>query len=776
MTLSISDIKRFAGLEGIRKRPTIYIGPTDSSGLWVLPRECLDNTVDRALAGQNDYTHFIEDLDSSLWVVDRGPGIPVEEAEFPDEHGRMEKLSGLYVVTGMLHAGSNFDSQTTSRGTHGIGQKATNALSTKFSVYTNRSGDWYSISYAKGKVVEKVSRAEAPTLPFGIELKNKGTVFHFTPDKSLFDKGARILPHIVEQWFSLTSYLVPNLDLYWTRRDGETRYFEPKGIQGFIDDKLGELKASPMGDTFTYSSSLCDIAISFSSAEGEHLSAYTNGLHNSEGGEHTRAVYQAIQRALSDYKGKLDFTLADVKDGIVGLVNAKLSAPKFNNQPKDKLVDDRIYVPLLEESEAALRKFFKANPQLAKDVVKKASSLHSLTVKHRMDRKLVTKVKRAAKETDHGKLAAVVGSAPMHERELFLVEGECLHGDTKVVILRHGEIDYIPIRELANLCSYGDKLPFVKSIDDSGRVYWNEIHKAWRTKRTRDIMEVTFALNGKSHSVTCTPNHPFLTPDNKTYIQAQFLSENTEVQCEGGVGVVVKASPVLYCQPTDVFDLEVSGEYPNFLLESGVFVHNSASGSGKKARDKTKQAIYALKGKPLNVMGATSEKIQANKEIIGLLSHLEIDLEKENTPTRYGKIIFAVDGDVDGDHIATLLMGLFWKFCPALFKQGKIYKVESPRYRCKTPKGTFFGNDRAQLRKTYGDSADITLLKGLGECNAIDLWNAILNPKTRTLTRITYPSRGEIAKFESLLGKGVEFRKEMLNLTRESSSPEDEES
>ena len=124
------SIQRFAGLKGIRKKPTPYIGPTDSDGLWTIFREPADNAVDQALAGRNKLVHLIFDSEPNrYWIVDAGEGIPVGKKEFEDERGKKEKLSTFYVVTGLTHGGSNFDSDTISRGIHGIGIKATNAMS-----------------------------------------------------------------------------------------------------------------------------------------------------------------------------------------------------------------------------------------------------------------------------------------------------------------------------------------------------------------------------------------------------------------------------------------------------------------------------------------------------------------------------------------------------------------------------------------------------------------------------------------------------------------------
>lgn len=116
-TYSEKDIKRFAGLAGIRQKGAMYVGTMNEEGLWTCFREPADNAADLALMGQNKKIHLIEDSEkNTYWVTDEGDGIPVGKVEVEDERGRKEKLSALYVVTGLTHSGKNFGSDDISRG------------------------------------------------------------------------------------------------------------------------------------------------------------------------------------------------------------------------------------------------------------------------------------------------------------------------------------------------------------------------------------------------------------------------------------------------------------------------------------------------------------------------------------------------------------------------------------------------------------------------------------------------------------------------------------
>jgi DNA gyrase/topoisomerase IV subunit B len=286
---------------------------------------------------------IVDSTPGRYWSLDAGVGIPVGKQEFEDERGRKEKLSTLYVVTGLTHAGANFDSDVISRGTHGIGMKATNAMSKVFTVWTFRDGAWWCIEYRDAKLYKEPYKTKAPKLPHGIKT-TKGTVTLFEPDMSLFQKGSKINLDFAATWCQLTAYLVKGLTIKLTNAKGKTKTYVTKGPAEFLEHRIEENKASRFGKPFLLSSREADIAIAFTDYEGaDNVECYTNGLRNKEGGEHLRALYAAMVKSLDPYKGRAEYTPSDLREGLIGLVNYKIAAPKFNNQPKDKLVDERVY-------------------------------------------------------------------------------------------------------------------------------------------------------------------------------------------------------------------------------------------------------------------------------------------------------------------------------------------------------------------------------------------------------------------------------------------------
>jgi DNA gyrase/topoisomerase IV subunit B len=432
-----SSIERFAGLAGIRKKSTVYIGPNDSNGLWTIWREPADNSVDRALAGDNTLVHLIADVKPNVyWVLDAGPGIPVGKKEFEDERGRKEKLSTLYVTTGLTHGGGNFSGTQASRGTHGIGIKATNAMSKAFSVWTFREGSWWCIDYADAKIVKEPYKCKAPPkLPHGIKVK-KGTVIRFEPDLSLFTKDTKMQMVDIKDWCQLTAYLVPKLEVKYTNSKGKTLTIVSKrGVLDFIDKRVEDLKCTVMTKKVVhFSTKEVDVALTFTDAEGANLiSAYTNGLWNRDGGNHVEAVTDALVKSLKPYKGKLEYTPTDLKDGLLGLVNAKLAAPKFSNQRKDKLDDERVYDDIHKQALAEFATFWTANKSLAVDVQKRAALLRTKTAEFLKDKKLIKNVKNAGSGLA-SKLAGISANSkvPLERRELYLVEGDSAGGVAEI--------------------------------------------------------------------------------------------------------------------------------------------------------------------------------------------------------------------------------------------------------------------------------------------------------------------------------------------------------
>ena len=200
---------------------------------------------------------------------------------------------------------------------------------------------------------------------------------------------------------------------------------------------------------------------------------------------------------------------------------------------------------------------------------------------------------------------------------------------------------------------------------------------------------------------------------------------------------------------------------------------DSAGGSAKQARSRETQAILPLKGKILNVESATISKIQANNEINDLCTALGVGIGKkfELDDLRYERVIIMTDADVDGAHIAALLITFFYRYTPGLINAGRLYMAMPPLYKMVQKNRTEYAIDdahREELMKTIFNSnakVDISRFKGLGEMNPAQLKSTTMSHKSRQLARITV-DREEIMTTESLvetlMGKRADLRFEFI--------------
>ena len=433
-TYDASSITVLEGLEAVRVRPGMYIGSVSTKGLNHLIYEIVDNSVDEHLAGHCSKIWVTLEADGSATVEDDGRGIPV---------GMHEKgISAERLVFTTLHAGGKFDNSAykTSGGLHGVGSSVVNALSTHLTVTVKSGGCIYQDSYERGIPTTDLVDGLLPVIG---KTKETGTKINFLPDDTIFDK-TRFKEDEVKSRMHETAYLNPNLTIIFEdRRKPEIEhieYHEPDGLIGFVKEinKSAEALHEPIYIRGESDGIEVEVAFQYVNEFHEDVLGFCNNIYNSEGGTHLTGfktqfttIINNYARSLGNLKEKdINFTGADVRNGMTAVVSLKHPDPRFEGQTKTKLDNQDATKVVSKVVGDELTRFFDRNLEVLKIIIgcaEKAAKIRKSEEKAKTN--MLTKQKYSF--DSNGKLANCE-SKDASKCEIFIVEGDSAGGSAKM--------------------------------------------------------------------------------------------------------------------------------------------------------------------------------------------------------------------------------------------------------------------------------------------------------------------------------------------------------
>jgi DNA gyrase subunit B len=425
------------GLEGVRKRPAMYIGDTSTRGLHHLLEEVIDNSVDEALAGYCKRIEVTIHKDGSASVADDGRGIPVD---IHPEEGK----PAVEVVMTMLHAGGKFHTGAyrVSGGLHGVGVSVVNALSEWLEVWVKREGKvWY----------QRYERGE-PVTPLKVVGKSArtGTTVRFKPDPEIFETTEWDANRIKQRLHEL-AFLNPQVRfIFRDERTGEEVEFHEKGgLVAYVQhlNRNREVLHRPIyisgvrrieQDGKVLDEVSVEVALQYHEGYQEQILSFANDVRTVDGGTHESGFKNALTRVINNYARKVgllkekdpNLTGDDVREGLTAVISVKLMRPQFEGQTKHKLGNSEVEGIVFSIVHEELSAYFDKNGTVARRIAQKSIRAAQAREAAKRAAELVRRKTALDDARLPGKLADCTEKDPSL-CELFLVEGESAGGTAK---------------------------------------------------------------------------------------------------------------------------------------------------------------------------------------------------------------------------------------------------------------------------------------------------------------------------------------------------------
>ncbi len=420
------EIQVLKGLEGVRRRPAMYIGDTGEGGLHELVKEIVNNSVDEAMAGRCSRIEVTVMKDGSVRIEDDGQGIPT--GIHPGE-GK----SGVEVVMTMLHAGGKFDKKAyqVSGGLHGVGASVVNALSEFLVVEVSQNGKIHRQRFERGV-------ARTPLEVVG-DTEGHGTVIQFLPDGQIFETvtfDVELISHRLRELAFLNKGLEIGVRDEASGRS-DTYLFEGGVVEfvTFLNEGRNALHPDPIYLEGERNGVSVEIAMQYNDSYQESVFTYANNIKTVEGGTHMVGFRAALTTTINAYAVRQEMLKAvkfnlsgeDAREGLTAVVSVNVPEPQFEGQTKSKLGNSEVKGLVQSLTSEALSTYLEEHPDVAKRVISKIIEAGRAREAARKARELTRRKGILEGGSLPGKLADCANRNP-DETEIYLVEGDSAGG------------------------------------------------------------------------------------------------------------------------------------------------------------------------------------------------------------------------------------------------------------------------------------------------------------------------------------------------------------
>lgn len=427
------DIHVLKGLEGVRKRPAMYIGSTNSSGLHHLVWEVVTNSVDEALSGYGNKITITLHKDGSCSVLDEGRGIPVginKETNRP----------AVELVFSELHAGGKFNNTVykSAAGLHGVGASVTNALSSWLDVTIYRDGLISHIRFKDG------GKIDVPLEVLGTSKKH-GTLVRFLPDPTIFSttefKWETVSNYVQELAFLMKQVTFILID----ERINQTQEFHyDHGLIEYVENlNQNKTAISPVihFDDYDTSGIVTEIAMQYCAADyNENIYSYANNIRTRDGGSHEAGFRAGITRAVNDFaennkllKNNKKLEGSDIREGLTAIISLKVPEEllQFEGQTKGKLNTPEALSIVSNVVYNKFTYYLTENKEMAMQIIKKCIDSQQARIAARKAKDEARSSKKAKTEIILSDKLTPAQSKDYKKNELFIVEGDSAGGTAK---------------------------------------------------------------------------------------------------------------------------------------------------------------------------------------------------------------------------------------------------------------------------------------------------------------------------------------------------------